>query len=336
MINGQATTAAILFNATLAVDPGAVFTGAVEALAQYDNILQLTGTGAGVLSGLGTEFSGFRNVQETARANWTLTQSNTLETATGVAVAGTLTVAGSLTDAGVAIVSTGGSLLASGNATVLLGGVALAGGRLGGATGAEITVGNTTEGIVPGQIMVDAGASIVGDGAINGALGVADNGVIEATGGTLTIGIPVSGTGTLEIGSGATLQTGGAVHGVSVLFGPGGEETLSDAKPTSLTSTLSGFGATDVIDLRNLQATSASFLAGTLTLLDGANAVGALAFSGNYDTADFTLMADQQGGTDIAYAGGPLADEGAFASTQHWDSNPVAPWLNAWLTHPFR
>jgi hypothetical protein len=343
IIAGQTAAAAFVSDGTLAIDPGAAFIGVVDALPQYDNVLQLAGSGAGVLTGLGRAFTGFTTVDDLAGANWALTGSNVLSTASTLSVDGSLTVTGSLVDTGVASVSAGGSLLAAGAATVQIGGIELAGGRLVGASGSEIVVGSAANGAKPGQILVEAGAAISGSGAVNGALGVVDNGLIAAQGGTLTVGIPVSGKGTLDIGNGATLQTGGAVQVPSIVFAAGSGETLYLAKPGSLAGTLSGFGTRDAIDLKDVQATSASFLAGTLTLLDGTGVVGSLDFAGNYDTANFALMGDQHGGTIVDFVADPGTQGGqmgppepARGAMRPIEDSHGGAWLAAWPAQPFR
>ena len=82
---------------TLVVNPGAVFQGAVVASPGQADVLILGGMKPAMLTGLGSEFSGFSNVIANPGSKWTLTGSNVLGPATQLHVAGTLAVAGALT-----------------------------------------------------------------------------------------------------------------------------------------------------------------------------------------------------------------------------------------------
>ena len=270
--------------------------------------LQLAGTSAGSLSGLGSAFAHFSFIAENAHADWTLTGSNVLAAGESLSDAGVLTVTGSLTDAATASIKAGGEVTASGGGTILIDGVTLAGGVLTGSASGSIAIGLDPAGASGSRITVESGAFIGGFGAVNGA-GVIDDGTVIARAGTLTVGVPISGTGALDIASGATLRTGGAVSVTNVHFNQGSGETLYVAKPTALSSTIAGFAASDTIDLKGIVATSLSFIAGTLTLYDGDTAVDRLTFAGDYTQADFMIMNDGQGGTDIHYGG---SDENAI------------------------
>jgi hypothetical protein len=54
----------------------------------------------------------------------------------------------------------------------------------------------------------------------------------------------------------------------------------------------------DTVDLRAMQATTLTYMNGTLTLYDGSTAVDTLTFQGSYMVGDFALRADGQGGTE--------------------------------------
>ena len=77
----------------LVVDPGAVFTGTV--LGGDQGTLELAGTAAGTLTGLGSKYVGFKQVSVDAGANWTLAGTNTQPVGVSLLDSGTLTVAGS-------------------------------------------------------------------------------------------------------------------------------------------------------------------------------------------------------------------------------------------------
>jgi hypothetical protein len=80
--------------ATLVVDPGAVFNGQVVANASAADVLQLAGTAAGTLSGLGTQFTNFNTIDVNAGAKWTLSGANSLASASTVTIGngGNLTI----------------------------------------------------------------------------------------------------------------------------------------------------------------------------------------------------------------------------------------------------
>ncbi len=65
--------------------------------------------------------------------------------------------------------------------------------------------------------------------------------------------------------------------------------------------------------LQKLLVTSATFSGGTLTLLDGTTDAGSLAFAGTFTTADFTLVSDGRGGTDLGFAAAAAASPAAQA-----------------------
>ncbi len=285
---------------TLVIDPGAIFNGRVVAEAGAHDVLVLAaGATGGTLSGLGHDFTGFNTLTVDTGADWTLTGTNTLRSAGVLSIGGTLNVAGTLSDPGRVHVQKGGTLGVSGTGALLLSGQAgLNGGVLEGAAQGTLVIGATLAGAAAGVITVEAGAALSGAGAIAGAP-VADGGMITAFGGALTIEDAVSGSGTLAIASGAKLDAASSVSGVAVTFAA--NATLQLGTPTSLTSTLSGFGSGDVIDLQHLSANGLSFAAGTLTVSQGNTTVDQIAFAGSYTTANFALGTNGHGGTDISF-----------------------------------
>ena len=96
----------------LALEPGAVFAGAVAANPAVDDQLLLTGKSAGQLDGLGTQFTGFTSLQETIGAIWTLSGSVSMSFLNGGTVQGgaaSLALNGSVTNNGT-ITSAGGAV----------------------------------------------------------------------------------------------------------------------------------------------------------------------------------------------------------------------------------
>jgi hypothetical protein len=80
--------------ATLILEAGFAFDG--DVVASDGTELELGGTEAGTLSGLGTGFTGFTTIKENAGAIWTLTGSNTVAGTTSFVELGSLNVTGAL------------------------------------------------------------------------------------------------------------------------------------------------------------------------------------------------------------------------------------------------
>ncbi len=326
-IAGYGSADAVQFGsvaATLVIDPGAVFIGNVAANSSVHDVLELSGTAAGTLGGLGTQFTGFTTIKEDAGANWSLAGANTLGADTSIKMYGRLGVPGQLTDAGTILVGHGGLLRAGGYGAILAGGITLYSGSLAeGATG-TLVVGNTLAGAQEGALTVEAGYAIAGHGTIGGVAGnsVIDTGTITASGGgTLNLALAASGTGTLALDTGTALIAHGAVSVENILFNTGGNETLGFLAPASVTGTIAGFGAADVIDIENQKVKAVSFANNTLSLLGAHGSVlETLDFAGAYATGNFVLSSDHHGGTDIAFTiqaarvpgGGLTADAGDF------------------------
>jgi hypothetical protein len=285
--------------ATLIIDPGAVFDGLVAANVSVNDTLALAGTSAGAVAGLGTEFTGFTTLNEQAGANWALQGANTLASTTTLTDAGALTITGTLIDAGRATVTGQGVLGATGVGAVQIANITLSGGDLTVGAGTKFVVGDRLAGAAPGILIVESGASVTGYGALAGSLD--DVGVIVAEGGTLALAGRAAGPGSITIDSGATLSAASALSVATVAFAAG-SETLALGAPSSVTSTLTGFGGLDVIDLLKTKATSLAFLGDKLSISNGATLVATLTFEGSYSTADFTLTSDGKGGTDIGFA----------------------------------
>jgi hypothetical protein len=173
-------------------------------------------------------------------------------------------------------------------------------------------------------------------------------GVSLSAAGTLELGGAFSGAGTLTLDSGGIVTADLPLSVTNVDFASGGHETLVLDAPTSTTSTFTGFAANDKIDLANLVATTASFSAGTLTLLDGSSTVATLLLDGSYTSANFTLTSDGNGGTDIKYVATlsdfapPTAPSSQHPAAYAWSEpsylhlvGPAAPDLLFWpdFTH---
>jgi fibronectin-binding autotransporter adhesin len=81
---------------TLAISPGAVFEGAIEANLGVNDTLVLEGKGSGTLSGFGTLVTNFTTIDENAKTNWTLVGSVTGPGSLNMGKDATLTLSGSV------------------------------------------------------------------------------------------------------------------------------------------------------------------------------------------------------------------------------------------------
>ena len=241
----------------------------------------------GTITGLGTQFLGFKTVTENTGSKWVATGANSLGGTTALTIDGTFTDTGSLVASGK--VTVGGTLAISGAGTVQLSnGVTLQKRSvLTASSTGSIEVG-ATGGAAKGVVTVDAGATLVGAGTIRNT--VVDKGSIDAKGGTLTIAGSISGTGAPSR-SLAMLCSRSAARRVS----PGSHSwrgvtrRRSFGAPTLVSSTLSGFAATDTIDLLGFTASKLAFAGHTLTVHGSGGSVAHLNFAGTYKTAQFAF-----------------------------------------------
>jgi hypothetical protein len=290
--------------ATLEIDPTAVFKGLVVANASVNDVLELAGTSAGTLAGLGSTFTNFSSVVETSGANWTLARLNVLAAGSTLQDAGRLSVTGTLSDAGAVTISGNGDIIAGSAAGIEIGGgLTLAGGTLSAASSAAIAIGTPLLNAYRGDIVVGTSSLLSGFGTIAGGP-VLDNGEVLATGGTLALLDGLSGSSNGEevvsIASGATLVVDATLSAVVTFSAAGGAHLVLGELPGDSVA-MDAFGSGDSIDLRGIVANALSFGDGVLSLFDGATAVGTLAFFGDYTSANFALTADGHGGTDIDF-----------------------------------
>jgi hypothetical protein len=132
------------------------------------------------------------------------------------------------------------------------------------------------------------------------SLATTDNGLIEASAGTLDLAAALAGSGSLKIDASATLEVdAAAAKGLTATFN-GATATLALKAPTTFASTIAGFAPTDTIDLIGITAKSASINAkDQLVIKNGAATVATLKLTGTYTGATFTVASDGHGGTDV-------------------------------------
>jgi len=300
------TTAATFAGAgTLSLYAGAAITGVVAGNAQAT--VNLMASGYGYVSGFGTKYTGFGLVELTHGGKWTMTGANALSGGLSVTSNGTLVATGATTIAGpVAITGTG---IFDARA-----GLTLAGGSIA-ATSGTIEIG-TAGGAATWTTTVDAGSTLQGFGTVSDP--IVDNGTVTAQSGTLALLGRVSGSGYLDIASGAAVNALGRLAQVGISFLAGGNETLVlGTANAQLAPTVSGFANSDVIDLAGIVASTETLVGSTLKLFEGSVKVASINLAGSYAQSNFVLSSDGHGGTFITASGLPTSSLAMIAPLSH-------------------
>ena len=257
--------------------PGASLSGNIAGGSGTNTLELASAASTGTVSGLGVTITKFPAITLDGRARWSLAGSNTLSSGTAITLgaSGTLTVAGTVIAGPTLALSSTGTLAVGATGTLEIG---------------------TVGGAAAGRLTVDAVNMLTGAGTIAGT--VTDNGVMIANGGTLSITGGAGGTGVATIDASSVLNVTGSLTIPSVVFA-GGSSTLDLGLPGSITSTISGFGTTNTIDLLGVVGTTAS-LAGTVVTVSGSGgSVATLHFTGSYAGHTFTVASDSHGGTNV-------------------------------------
>jgi T5SS/PEP-CTERM-associated repeat protein len=166
------------------------------------------------------------------------------------------------------------------------------------------------------------GSEITGYGTIT-ATTLGNAGHIVASGGTLVVNGSITGTGTMQITSGAAMELGGsAVATQNILFGANANKLLLE-KPSSVAAHILDFAAGDSIDLLSTAATKLTYTTGLLTVSNGTTLVAKLGVKGTYAAANFKLATDGHGGSLISYVATskaeprPIGEPAGFMSHPH-------------------
>ncbi|HVN00876.1 MAG TPA: autotransporter-associated beta strand repeat-containing protein [Caulobacteraceae bacterium] len=246
-----------------------------------------------------------------------LSGSGSIASSSNVIVNGTFDISGVTTGAsiktltGSGSVSLGAKTLTLTNASGTFGGVIADGGLFGG-TGASFTIAGGTETLtgastVGGTVTIDSGATMQwGNGnsafLVGAGNAVVDNGalVMNFGGGGIGGAIPISGTGSVEVQSGALTQSGAATYTGVTKIDPGGFLNLSGAGSIANSSNLLVNGTFDISGT----ATGASIttLTGSGGVSLGAKTLTLTAASGTFSgvIADGGLFGGTGGGLTIA------------------------------------
>ena len=144
------------------------------------------------------------------------------------------------------------------------------------------------------------GSEVVGSGTLT-ATTIANAGSILASGGTLMVTGSITGTGGMQILSGATLKLESAVVATQTIAFESGANTLALADPSQLNARIVDFATGDAFDLLSKASTTLSYAAGALTISNSTTLVAKLELKGSYTTANFKLGSDGHGGSLISY-----------------------------------
>jgi len=156
-------------------------------------------------------------------------------------------------------------------------------------------------------LVIDTGTSTVlnagtleatGSGGLAVHGDVANDGLLWANGGHVTVDGDVSGSGSARMSGTASLEIGGAFN-ERIVFDDGAAGTLKLDHPADFSGILTGFDIDDVLDLSGILGANATLsyaenaqgTGGTLSVTDGAHTAN-IAFSGQHATSDFHLAAD--------------------------------------------
>lgn len=115
---------------------------------------------------------------------------------------------------------------------------------------------------------------------------------------------PLTGTGTIALGTHARLELGGAVASSQTIVmndGASGDQILQLDQVSSFGGIINGFSSSDLIAVTNTPYTNATYTStgassGKLNLFSGATLEGSIAFQGQYTLGDFTLTFNNFGG----------------------------------------
>jgi hypothetical protein len=156
-------------------------------------------------------------------------------------------------------------------------------------------------------LVIDTGANTIvnsgtleatGSGGLAVHSGLANDGVLWANGGNVTLDGDVSGSGSARISGTASLEISGAFN-ERIVFDDGAARTLKLDHSADFSGILTGFGGNDVLDLSGILGASATLsytenaqgTGGTLSVTDGTHTAN-IAFTGQYTASDFHVAAD--------------------------------------------
>jgi hypothetical protein len=273
--------------------------GTIDATASTGIAAQL---GAGGVAGVVTNgsldiISGGKYGVYTPNGSGTVDNAGTIIGGVGLSLAGkgsTIVTSGVISGTGGTAIAFGG-----GNDRLVIDPGASIGGRIVGAGATDVLeLAAGTSGILPtlgtsvasfGTLAVDAGAVWTLGGTFSATL--SDAGVVDvAAGATLALG-SVTGSGSLVIGQGGTLELMAALAGSATVAFTGADETLLLGASAALAGAISSAVSGDTIALAGQSVTSVQYEAAGNQLVIGGSSKSSttLSLAGAYAASDFTI-----------------------------------------------
>lgn len=348
VINGNANAAQLTLGGSNIVT-GSLTVGTLATSATTDRLT--IQAGAGIATG-SASLAGFTTVDGTLSATGTLNLNTAANAFVNVVQGGHLQAAGldlelrdglrmdtmSSIEIGSGHAAAAGQLVIDTGAAVLTsGGILLDGGDI--IDNGSITVSNLA-GFTP-VTLVSAGSfdsmghlvtpGLFGTGSVSLQAGTS----VDASQGSIGAGslaFSLAATTSLrlsQVGAGNTIALSGG-HDRLTLFGT---RANSSATPSySMAATISGFDATDVIDI-DTAVTSATYIAGTgtLVLANGTTQMATIALTGNYTGTSFLAVPVTTGLTQISVAPAPggATSAGTAGQTFQWNGPVAGNWNTA-------
>jgi len=243
-----------------------------------------------------------------------------VQNGTSPSTGGTVTVGGTIYLGGDASGGTGtsGTLDVSGNSDVSAARLTMYGGSQIDISGnALLWIGSAINTSTSG-IVVAAGATLDGQSLVvvdNGSGTLTNNGLViaDVDGGTLDISGTIAGSGTLEATTGATLDILNATNSQNTIDFEGTNATVMLGAAPSFQGTITGFVATDTLDLTTVQyvaGNTPTYNAGT-----GILSLGAVTLDIGAGYTDQFVQSNDGGDTAITYA--PCFAAGTRILTEH-------------------
>jgi len=264
----------------------------------------------------------------------TLTGNSSIIVANGGSLhaTGTLYLGDTLQGGALAGSNESGALSLTNDSQAQLGGLALW-------TGSSVSMDSSSELVLgsvgiptgaPGDILLGSDGVLSGGGTIGTIGSIIDNGLIEATvpgsANLLKVMGGISGSGTLAIAAGATLEIGPVASTDTIVFSAGTLDTLvmttTGSLPFPMQASIEHFYAGNTIDLTGQNQAGVTLTwdqessnSGVLSVTNGATLIAGLNFVGAYAQGSFSTQIDGFGGTDIVNDTAPCFAAGTRVAT---------------------